>query len=80
MYEIKKAPEDLLNKSRGYARKIPIEKMNVGDMIELPFSISNRYKFYNAIKHRRNYTKECEGWEFKVSKTNETTIACIRLK
>jgi len=78
-YEIKKAPLEYLSKARNHNRIIPIESMGVGDMIEAENTPYNKTKFYNAIKHRKNYTKECEGWKFVIRTLSEEKIACIRL-
>lgn len=78
-YKIEKAPNELLNTSRGQKRNpYPIEKMKVGEMFKAP--IIHRPAIYNAIKHRRNYTKEIEGWVFTVKSIDIKTIAVIRLK
>ena len=83
MFKIKKAPKSYLVKNpRGVKRvDIPLEKMKVGEMIEAPNKQKNRTTFYNMIKHRRNYTRECEGWVFTIKVSpDKKTIACIRLK
>lgn len=81
MYTIEKAPAEMVNlsKSRGF-NAIPLHKMKVGEMIRDENSPSRKTKYYNAIKYRRNFTRECEGWVFTVKTLNEKEIACIRVK
>ncbi len=77
-YEIKKAPSDLFNNARGNKRNdYPLEKLKVGEMFEVPSS--KKSSIYNAIKHRRNYTKELEGWAFTLKEIGDGKIAVIRL-
>lgn len=79
-YEIKKAPQDYLFQPRSNARQVPIEKMQVGDMIEFENTPHFRAKFYNAIKHRRNYTHEIADWKFTIRTISPEKCACIRIK
>ena len=78
-YEIKKAPPEMMNKSRGKQRgEFPIEKLEVGEMFEAEEQC--RSSIHNAIKHRRSYTREIEGRVFTIKSIGDKKIACIRLK
>ena len=79
-YKIKKAPEEYLHSQpRGQKRtKFPITELEVGQMFEA--HPSSRTGIYNAIKHRRNYTKEIAGRVFTIKTISEDKIAVIRLK
>ena len=79
MYEIKKAPIELMGNSRGQKRgEFPIEKLKVGEMFEA--DEKKRNSIYNAIKHRKKYTKEIENRVFTVKSIGDKKIICVRLK
>lgn len=79
MYKVKKATAEMLNTARGIKRKpYPFLEMKVGEYFEV--STKEKNSIYNAIKHRRSYTKELEGWAFTIKKMNADKMAVLRIK
>lgn len=78
-YLIKKAPVELMNTKRPSTRgAFPLEKMKVGEMFEA--TVNDKNSIYNAIKHRRDYTKEFRGRIFTIKNMGDNKIAVVRLK
>lgn len=77
-YQIEKAPSGVLRDGRSDRRKsFPLSELNVGEMFSA--DPSEKQSIYNAIKHRRNYTRELWGRKFKIVTVDENKIACIRI-
>ena len=79
-YKVKKATSEMLGDfARGRKRiNYPFLKMKVGEYFEA--AKKERMSIYNAIKHRRNYTKEIEGWVFTIKCISKEKVVVIRLK
>lgn len=77
VYKIESAPLEYLHNARGRKRcDYPLMELKVGEMFTE--DSSKRMSIYNAIKHRRNYTKELKGRVFSIKSIGENKIAVIR--